>query len=320
MTGASMAVDPPDDADGPVRWVRTLAAGQRAQLFVLDVETGDSTLVLESDTWLFESPNWHPSGRWIVLNADGRLFRVDLEAAPARPIGLEPIPLDGVPTDLNNDHILSPDGSLHVVSVNDGHLYLAPWQGGAVRRLTSDKDPQRVFRHFLHGISPDGRTLAYVGTEVLGDDEIGTRRLWTLDLSTGQEALVGDGFSVADGPEFSPDGAWLWFNSEIASSLPGHAQVFRYRLADGTTEQLTGDERVNWFPHLSPDGHRLCYLSYPPGTLGHPADLPVELVIADLATRETLRRVALHGGQGTVNVNSWAPDSRRLAFVAYPSD
>lgn len=306
---------PTGAADEPVRWVRTLTAGQRAQLFVLDVATGGSVLVLESAEWLFESPSWHPSGRWIVLNADGRLFRVDLED----PAGLEPIPLDGVPTDLNNDHILSPDGSLHVVSVNDGHLYTAPWLGGPVRRVSSDKAPERVFRHFLHGISPDGGTLAYVGTEVQGDDELGMRRLWTLDVSTGREALIGDGFSVADGPEFSPDGAWLWFNSEIASTLPGHAQVFRYRLADGATEQLTDDDRVNWFPHVSADGRLLSYLSYPPGTLGHPADLPVELVLVDLATRDTRGRVALHGGQGTINVNSWAPDSRRLAYVAYPS-
>ncbi|WP_024287334.1 hypothetical protein [Cellulomonas sp. KRMCY2] len=306
---------PAGAAAEPVRWVRTLAAGQRAQLFVLDVETGESVLVLDSAEWLFESPNWHPSGRWIVLNADGRLFRVDLED----PAGLEPIALDGVPTDVNNDHILSPDGSLHVVSVNDGHLYTAPWRGGPVRRVTSDKDPARAFRHFLHGISPDGRVLAFVGTEVLGDDEFGIRRLWTLDVSTGREALIGNGFSVADGPEFSPDGAWLWFNSEIASTAPGHAQVFRHRLADDTTEQLTDDERVNWFPHVSPDGRLLSYLSYPPATLGHPADLPVELVLVDLATRGTRGRIALQGGQGTINVNSWAPDSRRLAYVAYPS-
>ncbi|WP_448059743.1 TolB family protein [Cellulomonas hominis] len=303
----------------PTRWIRTLADGQRAQLFVIDVATGEATLVLESTRWLFESPSWHPSGRWIVLNADGRLFRVDLEAGPDQPSGLAPIPLDGVPTDLNNDHLLSPDGSLHVVSVNDGHLYTAPWAGGPVRRVSSDKDPARAFRHFLHGISPDGGTLAYVGTEVLGDDELGIRRLWTLDLSTGDEALVGDGFSPADGPEFSPDGDWLWFNSEVASDEPGHAQVFRYRLADGTLEQVTHDERVNWFPHVSPDGRLLCYLSFSPGTLGHPADKPVELVLVDLATGIECRRVALPGGQGTVNVNSWAPDSRRLAYVAYPS-
>jgi hypothetical protein len=27
--------------------------------------------------------------------------------------------------------------------------------------------------------------------------------------------------------------------------------------------------------------------------------------------------VDLFGGQGTINVNSWAPDSRRFAFVRY---
>jgi hypothetical protein len=26
---------------------------------------------------------------------------------------------------------------------------------------------------------------------------------------------------------------------------------------------------------------------------------------------------SLFGGQGTINVNSWAPDSKRFAFVSY---
>ncbi|MEZ0448325.1 TolB family protein [Cellulomonas sp. ICMP 17802] len=302
-------------SEDAVRWVRELAPGQRSQLVVLDVDTGGSTVLLELTEDLVESPSWHPSGRWIVLNADGRLFRVEVDAPET---GLVPIPLEGVPTDLNNDHILSPDGSLHYVSVNDGHVYVADWAGGPVRRVTSSKEPGRAFRHFLHGISPDGGTLAYVGTELLGDDEIGTRRLWTVDLGTGVEALVGDGFSPADGPEYSPDGTSLWFNSEVGSDVPGHAQIFRHGLRDGATEQVTHDERVNWFPHVSPDGRRVCYLSYPPGTQGHPADLPVELVVLDLATGERRTVAALPGGQGTINVNSWAPDSRRLAYVAYP--
>ena len=122
-----------------------------------------------------------------------------------------------------------------------------------------------------------------------------------------------------DGPEYSPDGVWLYFNSERASTSPGHAQLFRMRAADGSAiEQLTADERVNWFPHLAPDGQTVAYISFPPDTIGHPADKDVELrlMAPDGTQHRTL--AAFFGGQGTINVNSWAPDSRRLAYVAYP--
>lgn len=280
---------------------------------MVDVETGLLQLLLTSTTRLFEAPNWHPDGRWIVLNADGLLFRVDT----ASPAGLIRIPTPGLP-ELNNDHLLSPDGRWHFLSANDGHIYRMPWQGGASERITTPKEPRRRFRHFLHGVSPDGRTLAYVGTEVQGGDEWGRRALWLLDIGSGQERLVRDGCSPADGPEFSPDGRHLYFNSEMASSRAGHAQLFALDLADGSLRQLTTDDRVNWFAHPSPDGRRLAYLSYEPGTLGHPPDCPILLRLIDLASGGSRDLVSTFGGQGTLNVPSWAPDARRLAFVAYP--
>ena len=110
----------------------------------------------------------------------------------------------------------------------------------------------------------------------------------------------------------------MYFNSEVASSVEGHAQLFRHDLRAGSVEQLTSDEHVNWFPHPSSDGRRLVYLSYPPGTVGHPADLAVELRVIDLPGGRPRTLVALPGGQGTINVPSWAPDGRRLAYVSYP--
>jgi TolB protein len=292
---------------------RTLRPGQHAELIVLDVESGAEQRLLASSDRLIEAPCWHPGGEWIVLNADGLLFRLKARD----PTAVEEIPANGLPP-VNNDHILSPDGSWHIVSADDGHLYRLPWDGGAAERITSDKAVERGFRHYLHGISPDGRTLAYVGTEMLAGDEWGTRGLWTFDLATGCEQRVGTGFSPADGPEFSADGAHLYFNSEVASRTPGHAQLFRVALADGEVEQLTDDERVNWFPHPSPDGRLVSYLSYPAGTEGHPADLLVQLRLLDVSTRERRDLVSLPGGQGTINVNSWAPDSTRFAYIAYP--
>ena len=95
-------------------------------------------------------------------------------------------------------------------------------------------------------------------------------------------------------------------------------QIFRIR-PDGTgQEQITHDERVNWFPHFSPDGTMVAYLSYPEGTTGHPADKDVLIRIHDPDGRNERQIDAFNGGQGTINVNSWAPDSKRLAYVAYP--
>ena len=302
-----------DDARPVSADFRRLGPGQSAQLWLLDINTGESRLLLFSDRQLFEAPNWHPSGEWIVVNAEGRLYRVAADAGGA----LEPIPTEGLPA-LNNDHLVSPDGTLHYVSAQDGHIWQVPWDGGAAQRISTSKSPDRRFRHYLHGISPDGDSIAFVGTEALGDAPAGNRSLWIRNTRTGAENLVGDGCSPADGPEFSPDGDWLYFNSEINSTTPGHAQIFRSDLGGGGLEQLTFDEYVNWFPHVSPDGTYVAYLSFPVGTIGHPADRSVVIRLLDLATRDTRDVVQLHGGQGTLNVNSWSPDSTKLAYVAYP--
>ena len=298
----------------PPGGARTLQRNQSAQLVILDVESGTEHHLLTSSDPLIEARSWHPHGGWIVVNADGLLFRLEARGGAA----LERVQANGLPP-VNNDHILSPDGAWHGVSADDGHLYRLPRAGGQAERITSDKAAERTFRHLLHGISPDRKTVAYVGTEMSAGDEWGTRALWTLDLESGHEQRVGTGFSPADGPEFSPDGTHLYFNSEVASDTPGHAQLFRVSLADGEVEQLTDDERVNWFPHVSPNGRLVSYLSYPPGTQGHPADLPVQLRLLDLSTDERRALVALHSGQGTINVNSWAPDSTRQDSPTSPT-
>jgi TolB protein len=287
---------------------RTLLPGQRAELVVADVATGALRIVYSSDTLLFEAPNWTPDGRWLVVNGDGRLFRLAANGS-GEP---EPVDLGGVP-EINNDHVVAPDGEHVYVSAADGHIHRVGWSGAAPRRVTAEQAPEREFRHYLHGVSPDGGTLAYVGTESSGQ-----RRLYTRPVGGGADTLVGDGFSPADGPEFGPDGEWLYFNSEIASAAPGHAQLFRVRPDGSGLTQLTDDERVNWFPHVSPDNRLIAYVSFPPGTLGHPENVPVTVRL--MGTDGSGRRdiASVFGGQGTMNVGSWAPDSRRFAFVAYP--
>ena len=288
---------------------RTLAPGQRCRIFILDVTEATSTLVYESTQRLYEAPNWSTAGE-LILNGDGALWRL----APVPGSQPQPIALEGV-GDLNNDHVLAPDGETVYVSSNDRHIYGAPLAGGAATRVTSDAEAM----HFLHGVSPDGSTLAYVRLDPDGRGGRHPGRIHSIRTDGTADTALTDGLTPADGPEYSPDGDWIYLNTEHFSSEPGHAQIARMRPDGDGLEQLTFDERVNWFPHISPDGGSAYYVSFPPGTLGHPADLPVELRHVrgdDWAGATTL--VSLFGGQGTVNVNGWAPDSRRFAYVDYP--
>lgn len=292
--------------------VRPLAAGQRARLLVGDIDAGEPRLVYETADSALEAPNWSPDGRWLVFNQDGLLLRIAADGgAPAV------IDTGGI-TDANNDHVLSPDGSTIYLSAGDGHIHAVPFDGGPARRVTNDRAPG-PFRHFLHGVSPDGHTLAYVGVEPYGGDEWGYRNVFTVPATGGPDTRLTDSPAPADGPEFSPDGAWIYFNSEHGATVPGHAQLFRMRPDGSELTRLTSDARVNWFPHLSPDGRHVLYISFPPGTEGHPADRDVVLRVMDPDGRGPRDVLSFPGGQGSLNVNSWAPDSRHFAYVDYPT-
>ncbi|SCD37669.1 WD40-like Beta Propeller Repeat [Streptomyces sp. DvalAA-14] len=301
--------------------IRPLAPGQRARLLVGDIDGGAPRLVHQTTGSALEAPNWTPDGRWLVFNQDGLLLRIAADATYQGP-GAGPAPevIDtGGITDANNDHVISPDGRTLYLSAGDGHIHAVPLAGGPARRVTNEPRPG-PFRHFLHGVSPDGRTLAYVGVEPYGGDEWGYRNIFTLPAAGGPDTRLTDSPAPADGPEFTPDGEWIYFNSEHGATVPGHAQIFRMRPDGSGLTRLTSDERVNWFPHLSPDGRHVLYISFPPGTEGHPADREVVLRLMDplgAARRDVL---AFTGGQGSLNVNSWAPDSRRFAYVDYPAD
>ena len=289
---------------------RHLQPGQRAQLFVCRVDTGETTLVYQSDELLFEAPNWIPGTDDLLINGGGNLYRMSADATS----GPAPIDLGGVP-EINNDHVVAPDGSTVYVSAEDGHLYAVPIQGGSHRRVSNDRGPS--FRYYLHGISPDGSQLAYIGLAI-GPDGSVTTNLFTIPAAGGADMQLTNDNHPDDGAEFSPDGEWIYFNSERGSATPGHAQLFRMRLDGEDVTQLTFDERVNWFPHLSPDGQHLAYVSFPAGTRGHPENVEVIVRVADRDGGAVRDVAQVFGGQGTINVPSWSPDGARLAYVAYP--
>ena len=286
--------------------IRTLQPGQRCEVRIASVSSRSELLYSTGDI-LLEAPNWTLDGQSLILNGDGKLWKLDVDSAE-----LTEIPLVGIP-DLNNDHVLAPDGQSIFLSANDGHIYYASLEGGPAKRITEDDGSF----HFLHGVSPDGSELAYVG--ISDGDFTLPGHLMVMASDGGAAARINVGPGHCDGPEYSPDGKWLYLNTESFGTTKGHAQLARIRPDGSDFEQLLQSESVDWFPHLSPDGRHASYIRFPGGTVGHPADLPVDVVLVSTGDWTTaLRTWPLFGGQGSLNVNSWSPDSGRFAFVAYP--
>lgn len=295
----------------PKEWTRQLRKEQSSVINVFDTQTGTSTAIYEMGE-LIEAPNWTLDGKWLIVNGDGRLWRISPDGNEG-PNRINTVPVEN----WNNDHCLSPDGKHIYVSALDGHVYHVSLEGGAPKKISEDQEGEARYMYFLHGVSPDDKTLAYVALEMFAPDNIKTR-IGLIPSTGGDPVHLTDGSCPVDGPEFHPNGEWIYFNSEAAAKRPGHAQIFRMRPDGSDVEQLTFDERVNWFPHISPDGKQLVYISFPEGTEGHPADLDVQLVAMSPEGGETKVLESFFGGQGTINVNSWSPDSRYFAYVTYP--
>jgi Tol biopolymer transport system component len=270
----------------------------RSRLCIYELATAAVRDVLTTDR-LIEAPNWTPDGASLVVNGDGHMFRVPLDAPDLVPIDT------GHAVQCNNDHGISPDGTRLVISdstdTGESCIWVLPITGGSPRRITA-KVPS-----WWHGWSPDGKTLTYVGRR---NGDFG---LYTIGIDGGTEQHLVSGGGHYDGPDYSPDGAWIWYNSDLGGSM----DLWRILATGGMPEQMTIDDRVNWFPHPGPDGQSVLYLSYKPGTTGHPRDRDVELRLLDTADGSVRTLLALFGGQGTINVPCWSPDGRHFAFVRY---
>jgi len=246
----------------------------------------------------FEAPNWSRDGKFLIFNRLGRLYTVPVE-------GGVPAFLDtGSATHCNNDHGLSPDGKLLALSNSPGDrslIYVMPSAGGEPRLITP------LGPSYWHGWSPDGKTLAYCAER--GDNF----DIYTIPVEGGEEKRLTDAAGLDDGPEYSPDGKWIYFNSERT----GLMQIWRMHADGSGQEQVTDHGHADWFAHPSPDGKWLVFLSYDKSVKGHPPNKDVMLRIMPLEGGPIRVLAKLFGGQGTINVPSWSPDSRRLAFVSY---
>jgi Tol biopolymer transport system component len=261
-----------------------------------------------------EAPNWFPdASNTLYFNTSGKLFKVQAEP-PGTPINPNrqkvPQQVDlGALTRINNDHGVTSDGTLWAISDQsqtvDGRrpslIYTVPVARGPARRLT-ERGPS-----YFHGWSPDGRTVTYCA------ERNGNFDVYTLSIDGGEEKRLTTAEGKDDGPEYSPDGQYIYFNSERTGAM----QIWRMKVNGSEQEQVTKDEQENWFPHVSPNGLLMVFLTYEKGVGDHPENKDVTLRVMDLKTGKIDPLARLFGGQGTINVSSWAPNSQYLAFVSY---
>ena len=289
----------------PPAYAEPSANGARSSLEVVPVPPSDRKVAYFTSQHL-EAPNWSPDGKFLVFNQGGRLYKMPTNGAPE-------LINTGTVNRVNNDHGISPDGS--TLAISDGTLaggsriYVVPITGGTPKLLTSNAPS------YFHGWSPDGKTLAFCGqrTFTVNGQRQDNFDIYTVPAAGGPETRLTTDPGKDDGPDYSPDGKYIYFNSDRT----GHMQVWRMGVDGSNQEQITTDEFGNVFPHPSPDGRWIAFCSYPPGAADHPANKDVMLRLMSVTDKRIQILGKMFGGQGTVNVNSWAPNSRNVAYVSY---
>lgn len=291
-----------------------------SHLYTYDLRTGRSTLVYTADQ-IWEAPNWSPDGTYLISNSKGGIYKLALKAdGTAVPERL------AIPDEYmcNNDKALSPDGKKLAFSAS---LRTTPGQArrGGSQVFLADADGNNIVQmtqeapSYFHGWSPDGKTLAFVAKRNGGT----FFEIYGMPVGGGPETQFTVNPHHHDGPDYAPDGKWVYINGD----QNGKEEVWRFPPTgagadDAKAEMVVSDGLEDWFPHISPDGKKMVYIGYPAGTPNHnPRNVQIEIKLVQVKgdkvgkTQKTL--VTAMGGQGTLNVNSWAPDSERFAYVAY---
>jgi len=272
-----------------------------SQLEIFDLKKKNRTIVRQF-TSRIEAPNWTPDGKYLVYNSNGLIYKIPIEGGEPEVINT------GSLTSCNNDHVISADGNLLAISARGqtgkSQIFTLPFEGGEPRLITP-KGPS-----YLHGISPDNKFLSYCAERENNYD------VYIISADRGEEIRLTTAPGLDDGPEYSPDGKHIWFNSVRT----GLMQIWRMKNDGSDQTRMTFDESNNWFPHVSPDGRKVVFLTYnrddvEPGS--HPANKNVDLRMIRTRGGKPVVLVRLFGGQGTINVNSWSPDSKKFAFVSY---
>jgi len=275
-----------------------------SRLEVYSLETGEREIIREEEDH-FEAPNWSKDGSYFIINQNGLLYKISMDGNLKEHIAT------GFAKDCNNDHGISPDGKSLVISNNDlvdgvtsgtSRIYVLPINGGEPR-LVTQKMPS-----YWHGWSPDGKHLIYTALRNNDYD------IYRISVKGGEETRLTNAPGLDDGPEYSPDGNYIYYNSFQSGSM----ELWRMKNDGSNKEQLTYDSYSNWFPHPSPDGNYLVFLSYlKDQQQNHPPLKKVALRLLNLKDNSIKTLCTFIGGQGTINVPSWSPDSKKFAFVSY---
>lgn len=269
-------------------------------LETISIATLDRKTVLKEEIH-FEAPNWTPDGKTIIYNSEGLLYKIQIKGGEP-----ELIPT-GFAKKINNDHGISPDGKQLVISdqteTGKSLIYSLPIEGGIPKKITP------IGPSYWHGWSPDGKTLAYCAERNDNYD------IYTIPFEGGSETRLTSTEGLDDGPDYAPDGKYIYFNSERTGTM----QIWRMQTDGSAQEQITTDLLNDWFAHPSPDGKWIVYVTFntdvPSGK--HPANKDVQLRLMYLETKKITILAKIFGGQGTINVPSWSPDSNEIAFVRY---
>jgi Tol biopolymer transport system component len=272
----------------------------------MNVFDGNRKVIMEKDG-RFEAPNWMPDGKKLLFNMDGHIYKIPVEGGAPEQLNT------GTINNNNNDHVIAFNGKMLGISSHRQGLpgggstvYVLPIEGGEPQLVTKDTPS------YLHGWAPNNKEMVYVAqrngsniyniykNSIKGDSEVALT-----DNKPGEHV---------DGCEYSPDGKYIYYNG----SQSGTMQLWRMKPDGSDKEQLTFDQYNNWFPHISPDGKWIAYISFEPEIEfnSHPSYKRVTLKLMPAAGGAPRVIAYLYGGQGTINVPSWAPDSRHIAFVS----
>ena len=271
-----------------------------SRLQTIGIEGESQPYTVYSTQGHFEAPNWTRDGTGLIFDEGGKIMRTSVK-------GGTPVPVDtGSATQCGGSHGLSPDGTLLAISCSTpslpgSRIYTLPSTGGTPRLVTERSGA------YWHSWSPDGNTLIFTRPFQ------GSLNIYSIFVDGHGETPLTSGLGTNDDPDISPDGKYIYFNSDRSGSM----QIWRMHPDGSSPEQITFDDLVNWTPHVSPDNKWMVFLSYEKGVTGHPANQQVKLRLMSLKDRKIKVLTSLIGGAGTINVPSWAPDSRRLAFVGY---
>ncbi len=274
-----------------------------SSLYIYDLTSGKSTLVLEEGRH-FEAPNWSRDGKYLLINSNGLLEKI---SPKGEKLGVLPT---GKVNKANNDHGFSFDGSTLYISSgkpeikeHTSFIYKVAATGGEPELITP------LSTSYWHGVSPDNRKIVYCAARN------GNYDVYQMDVNGGEEIRLTKEEGLDDGPEYSPDGNYIYFNSYRT----GRMQIWRM-LADGShPEQMTFDNYSNWFAHISPNNQVATIITYlEDQQQAHPFGRQVKLRLLDLKNK-SIRDLteAFYGGQGTINVPSWNPEGTRFAYVKY---